>query len=142
AAIPPHVHPTTFTVHSISMGAELEFHPGSNSTTTIATTTTTAAAPSTTTTSQMPVTTTSTLATPTTQPSPVTTTTLPAACGGPSAPTFASIDCRLDALIAELSPTPHVPAKLKAPLMKNLQKARDKKQQAPPSTHIPPPTLA
>src|SRR5262249_16662220 len=136
AAITSHVQPTTFTVHPISMGAELEFHPGSNTTTTIATTTTTAAAPSTTTTSQMPVTTTSTSATPTTQPSTVTTTTLPAACGGPSAPTFASIDCRLDALIAELSATPDVPAKLKAALMKNLQKARDKKQQAEQSTKI------
>src|SRR5262249_59841077 len=52
AAITSHVQPTTFTVHSISMGAELEFQPGSNTTTTIATTTTTAAAPSTTTTSQ------------------------------------------------------------------------------------------
>jgi hypothetical protein len=141
--ITAHVTPSTFTAHSISMGAELEFHaPASVTTTTSApttsTTTTTAGAPATTSTS-----TTSPAGTPTTTTShstttnpTVTTTTVPGACDGPSAPTFASIDCRLDALIAQLTATPDVPAKLKAALKKNLQQARDKKQQAEHATSV------
>jgi flagellar hook-associated protein FlgK len=138
-----HVIPSTFTAHSISMGAELDFHaPGNATTTTSApatsTTTTTAGAAATTTTSttapaSTPTTTTSHAST--TQPA-VTTTTVPGSCDGPSAATFASIDCRLDALIAQLTATPDVPAKLKDALAKNLQKARDKKQQAEHATSI------
>jgi hypothetical protein len=132
--ITAHATPSTFTAHSISMGAELDFHAPDNATTT----TTTAGAGVTTTTSttapaSTPTTTTSHAST--TQPA-VTTTTVPGGCDGPSAATFASIDCRLDALIAQLSTTPDVPAKLKAALGKNLQKARDKKLQAEHATTV------
>ena len=70
------------------------------------------------------------------EPSVVTTTTLPAGCDGPRAATYVSIDCRLDALIARLTATPDVPAKLRAALLANLQQARDEEQKAERSTTV------
>ena len=137
SSISGHVTPSTFTAHSIPFGAELVFHPSANTTTTTAApTTTTTAGATTTTTAGTPPTSTSTSTTTTSNapttllPVSTTTTMPPAGCAGPSAPTFVSIDCRLDALIAQLASTPDVPAKLKAGLMKSLQKARTNKQQA------------
>ena len=132
--ITAHATPSTFTAHSISMGAELDFHAPDNASTP---TTTAGAAVSTTTSTTAPASTptTTTSHSSTTQPA-VTTTTVPGGCDGPSAATFASIDCRLDALIAQLNATSDVPAKLKAALGKNLQKARDKKLQAEHATTV------
>jgi len=59
-----------------------------------------------------------------------TTTTLPPTCNGvPRAATFASIDCRLDALVAEVSASTAL-GPLATRLQNQLQKARDRKEQA------------
>jgi hypothetical protein len=59
-----------------------------------------------------------------------TTTTLPPECMGiPRAATFASIDCRLDALVAEVNASTALGA-LAPKLQKQIQKARDRKEQA------------
>ena len=59
-----------------------------------------------------------------------TTTTLPPTCDGvPRAATFASIDCRLDTLIAEVNASTSLGA-LATRLQNQLQKARDRKEQA------------
>jgi hypothetical protein len=120
----------------------VEQNPGCLATTSTSstTTTTTVITTSTTATTGLPRTTsTSTTTTSnrsTTEPSVVTTTTLPAGCDGPRAATYISIDCRLDALIAQLSATPDVHAKLRAALRANLQQARDQKQKAEHSTTV------
>ncbi|HEV7731775.1 MAG TPA: right-handed parallel beta-helix repeat-containing protein [Candidatus Binatia bacterium] len=59
-------------------------------------------------------------------PTPTTTTTLPGGCPGTRAPTYVSIDCRLDALIADIESAQDL-GKVKAALLRSATVAREKK---------------
>jgi hypothetical protein len=95
------------------------------------TTTTTITSVSTTTTTSTTVTTTTTSSSTTTTHAQTTTTTLPAGdCGNePAAATFASIDCRLDALLADLDAEPGL-GTFGPNLVKNVQTAKARKLDA------------
>ena len=90
------------------------------------TTTTVTTATSTTTTS---TTTTSTTTTTTTTTSTTTTSTVPGSCDAPPAPTFVSIDCRLDALIAQVEAATDL-GRTRHSMLASLTKARDRKVSA------------
>jgi hypothetical protein len=134
------VTPATFTAQPINIGAELTFGSPATITTTHTTTTTvtptthttTTSPPTTSTTTTTSSTTTTTSTTATTSSStttthvPTTTTTLPAGdCGSePAAATFASIDCRLVALLARVTTESDLGAS-GPKLVQNLSKAKD-----------------
>jgi hypothetical protein len=93
----------------------------SSTTTTTSSTTTTTSSTTTTTTSS---TTTSTRPTTTTTTSTTTTTTTPAGCDAPRAATFTSIECRLDALIAQVTAASDIPDHLGSVFLKQLDVGR------------------
>ncbi len=94
----------------------------------VTTTTTTTTTGSTSTTSTMPLTSTTSTSTTSTVPLPTTTTTImPPPCA--PAPTFASIDCRLDALIAQVSTTADVDG-VRGALLNRLNQAKARKELA------------
>jgi len=95
--------------------------------------TTTTVTSTTTTTTTSPITTStiiaSTITTSTTATSTTTTSTVPGSCDVPPAPTFVSIDCRLDALIAQVKAATDL-GRTQQSMLASLTKARDRKVSA------------
>jgi hypothetical protein len=127
--------PTTTTITSTTTTSTTTSSTGAP-TTTSATTSTTSSTTRSTTTSPTTSTTSSTARSTTTSPTtstthpPTTTPTAPSDCAGtPAAATFASIDCRLDALLADLNAEPGLEA-FGPKLVKNVQTAKARKLDA------------
>jgi CSLREA domain-containing protein len=131
--------PTTTTTTSSTTTTTSTSTTSSSTTTTLATVTTTSSTttttrlttsttrPSTTTSSSTTTMTTRTSTTTATRPPPTTTTTIPPSC--PVAPTFDSIDCRLNALIAQVTAAGDI-GRVRGLLLKQLNNARVRKEQA------------